>query len=160
MTDLKTWILCAPFILGCNTTPLPLDPRSNDPDMPPGPTNDGPTDPVVGNGCGTGNPCPYGYLCDASGKCEVAPVVEANCEFPQTTPPDAGNDAGCPSVYGGPLASLCYDHRACTVPGLTCRYYGVGDGEPTPGCRTIAMMWCKAAATDDGGTELLWVCAN
>ena len=55
------------------------------------------------------------------------------CEYPQTPPPGFKNDPACPATYGGHLFSLCTPpNQPCTPSGLTCRYYGVGDG--VPGC--------------------------
>lgn len=90
---------------------------------------------------------------DLAADLTAAAVTDMKCEYPQQTPADAGNDPRCPAQYGGPAAQLCFD-QPCPEAGLTCRYYGVGDG--VPGCHAIAMMFCTG--TDGGAAR--WVCAN
>jgi hypothetical protein len=107
-------------------------------------------------GCGGGGNNAPG---DGPAGADAPAVGDAACEYPQQTPPDAGNDPDCPAQYGGPSGGLCTPPgQSCTVANLTCRYYGVGDGRP--GCYAIAMMWCNPAVGADGGTVLKWVCAN
>ena len=85
--------------------------------------------------------------------------MTTDCQYPQQTPPDAGNDPRCPSQYGGPLGSLCF-LQACSPEGLNCKYYGAGDGPP--GCQAIAVMVCRSMMARDGGTNggAVWICAN
>jgi hypothetical protein len=87
--------------------------------------------------------------------------VDSSCRYPQQAPPGAANDPKCPTQYGGPAGSLCTPPRQpCANSGLTCRYYGAGDG--VPGCWAIAEMSCQSTIDWDAGTDggAAWVCAN
>lgn len=83
----------------------------------------------------------------------------ATCSIPQQPPPGVRNDPRCPSQYGGGATRpLCIGTPPpCSVDGLRCNYYGVGDG--TPGCQAIAAMFCTRDFSADGGGAT-WRCAN
>jgi hypothetical protein len=83
----------------------------------------------------------------------------ASCGYPQQRPPGTSNDPRCPARYGGDTtSSLCAGiNNPCTDTGLTCSYYGVGDGRP--GCYAIAGMSCGPPFGADGGASV-WTCVQ
>ncbi len=85
--------------------------------------------------------------------------LSVSCEYPQDRPAGTSNDARCPAVYGGSSTQdLCAGVNVpCSDTGLSCSYYGVGDG--CPGCYAIAVMWCGSHVGIDGGA-FVWTCAN